>query len=108
LDTAGVEYFNWKLFDHPPYRPVLIPSNHHLFAYLKSWLGSQSFNKNEELMVGVKMWLIWNTHKNFIPYTTNAIPAVTMLRSSVNMYAFLYVIIFYLIVCFVNYSRDSE
>jgi hypothetical protein len=45
------------LFDHPPYIPDLAPSNHHLFTYLKIWLRSQHFNKNEELKEDVKMWL---------------------------------------------------
>jgi transposase len=33
---ALLEYFNWELFDHPPYSPDLTPSNYHL----KNWLGS--------------------------------------------------------------------
>jgi hypothetical protein len=52
--TAGD--FNWELFDHPPYSPDLALSYYYLFIYLKNWLGSQCFNKNE-LMEGVKMWL---------------------------------------------------
>jgi hypothetical protein len=35
----------------------LLPSDCHLFTYLKNWLGSQHFSNNEELMEGVKMWL---------------------------------------------------
>jgi hypothetical protein len=35
----------------------LAPSEYHLFIYLKNCLGSQRFNKNEELMEGVKTWL---------------------------------------------------
>jgi hypothetical protein len=45
------------LLDHPPYSPDLTPSNHHLFIYLETWLGSQHFNIIEELMEGVEMWL---------------------------------------------------
>jgi hypothetical protein len=52
-----LEHFNWELFDNPPYSPDLSPSGYHLFTYLKNWLGLQSFNNNEELMEGVKMWL---------------------------------------------------
>jgi histone-lysine N-methyltransferase SETMAR len=52
---ALLEHFNWEWFDHPPYSPHLAPSNYHLFTYLKNWLGSQSFNRNEELMEGIKM-----------------------------------------------------
>jgi hypothetical protein len=44
------------LSDHPPYSPDLAPSDHHLFTYLKHWLGSQRFNSSEELLEGVKTW----------------------------------------------------
>jgi hypothetical protein len=37
--------------------PDLVLSDIHLFTYLKNWLRSQHFNKNEELMEGVKKWL---------------------------------------------------
>jgi histone-lysine N-methyltransferase SETMAR len=37
---ALLKYFNWELFDHPRCSPDLAPSNYHLFAYLKNWLGS--------------------------------------------------------------------
>jgi hypothetical protein len=62
LSTAGafkLGFFNWELFDHPPYSPDLAPSDYHLFirTYLKNWLGSQRFNNNQELMEGVKTWL---------------------------------------------------
>jgi histone-lysine N-methyltransferase SETMAR len=36
---ALLEYFNWELFDHPPYSPDLALSDYHLFTYLKDWLG---------------------------------------------------------------------
>jgi histone-lysine N-methyltransferase SETMAR len=55
--SALLEHFNWELFDQPPYSPDLAPSDYNLFTYLKSWLGSQRFNNNEELMEGVKTWL---------------------------------------------------
>jgi hypothetical protein len=42
------------LFDHPPSSPDLASSDYHLFTYLKNWLWSQRFDKNEELMEGVK------------------------------------------------------
>jgi hypothetical protein len=54
---ALLKHFSWVLFDHPPYRSDLAPSDYHLFTYLKNCLGSQLFNNNEELMEGVKMWL---------------------------------------------------
>jgi transposase len=54
---ALLEHFNWELFGHFPHSPDLAPSDYHLFAYLKNWLGSERFNYNEELMEGVKTWL---------------------------------------------------
>jgi hypothetical protein len=33
---ALLEHFNWELFDHPSYSPSLVPSNCHLFTYLKN------------------------------------------------------------------------
>jgi hypothetical protein len=53
-----LEHFSWELFDHPPYGPDLTSSDYHLFTYLKNWLGSQRFNNNEELMEGMKTWMI--------------------------------------------------
>jgi hypothetical protein len=39
--TQGLlEHFNCELSDHPTYRPDLTPSDYHLHAYLKNWLGS--------------------------------------------------------------------
>jgi transposase len=54
---ALLEHFYWELFERPSYSPDLAPSNYHLFIYLRSWLGSQCFNSNEELIEGIKMWL---------------------------------------------------
>jgi hypothetical protein len=53
---ALLEHFNWELLEHCPHSPDLVPSDYHLFIYLKNWLGSQRFNNNE-LMEGVKTWL---------------------------------------------------
>jgi hypothetical protein len=44
-----------ELLEH--FNPHLVSSDYHLFTYLKIWLKSQRFNKNEELMEGVKTWL---------------------------------------------------
>jgi histone-lysine N-methyltransferase SETMAR len=54
---ALLQHINWELFDHPPYSPDLAPSDYQLFTYLNSWLGSQLFINNEELIKGVKTWL---------------------------------------------------
>jgi hypothetical protein len=58
IRQTGRKSLNKRLwFDHPPYIPDYIPSDYHLFNYLKKWVGSQRFNNNEELMGGVRMWL---------------------------------------------------
>jgi hypothetical protein len=93
---ALLEHFNWELFDYPPYSPDLAPSDHHLFTYLKNWLGSQRSNNNEVLMKGVKTWLssqsadIFDTGiKERIPRLTSAsVLEVTTLRSSLSMHVF--------------------
>jgi hypothetical protein len=90
------------LFDHPPYSHDLAPSNYHLFAYLKNWLGSQRFSSNEELMEGVQMWLSSKAADFFdigvqylFPDTSASIPVVTILRSSFKYVCFLFVISFF-------------
>jgi hypothetical protein len=52
---ALLEHFNRELFDHPSYSLDLALSDD-LFTCLKSWLGSQRFNNNEELMEDVRIW----------------------------------------------------
>jgi hypothetical protein len=97
-----LEHFNWELFDIPPYSPDLAPSDYYLFTHLSNWSGSQRFNNNEELMEGFKMWLssqaadFSDTNiKNSFPDTTNvSFPAVTTLKSSLNMWALSYILIF--------------
>ena len=49
--------FIWEIFDHPPYRPDLAPSDYHLFAKMKVWLATQRFHTNVELMDLVNNWL---------------------------------------------------
>ncbi|XP_023310469.1 histone-lysine N-methyltransferase SETMAR-like [Anoplophora glabripennis] len=49
--------FGWDVFDHPPYSPDLAPSDFHLFLHLKSFLGGQHFNNDEELKENVSNWL---------------------------------------------------
>jgi hypothetical protein len=110
---ALVGHFKWELFDHPPYSPDLTLSDYHLFTYLKSWLGSQCFNNNEQLMKGVKTWLISQVAdisdtgiQKLITQYKCLIPVVTALRSSLNMYAFFVYNPFFLIACFVNSSLE--
>jgi transposase len=101
-----LEHFSWEMFDHPPYSPDLAPSEYHLFTYLKNWLRSQRFNKNEELIEAVKKWLSSQAHKNFIPDTSASVPSVIMLRSSLNNYVFYVWNTFFLVACFVNSSQE--
>jgi hypothetical protein len=56
---ALLEHLNQELFDSPPHRPLLVPSEYHLFTrtYLKNRLGSHSFSNNDKLMEGVETWL---------------------------------------------------
>jgi histone-lysine N-methyltransferase SETMAR len=99
---ALLEHVNWELFDHPPYSPDLAPSEYHLLSYLKTWLGSQQFNNNEESLKGVKcggayrrQTSLTQAYKNLFPDTTSAsVLVMTMLRNSLSMY-FLYIIIFF-------------
>jgi hypothetical protein len=92
---ALLKNFSLGLFDNPPYNTDLSPSHSYLFTYLKNWLRSQRFNSNEELMVGVKTWLsslaadiLTQENKNTFPVTSASIPAMTALRSSLNMYMY--------------------
>jgi hypothetical protein len=51
-----LEHLNWQLYGHSPYSPDLAPSDCHLFAYQKNWVGSQRLDNNE-FKEGVKTWL---------------------------------------------------
>jgi transposase len=55
--NASIKLFNWKIFDHPPYSPDLVPSDYHLFTKMKILLGTQRFHTNEKLMAVVNKWL---------------------------------------------------
>jgi histone-lysine N-methyltransferase SETMAR len=77
-----LEHFNWELFDHPPYSPVVALSNYHPFTYPKYWLQSQCFNNNEELMESVKTWLRSQVADFFDTGIQKLIPRYKYLRSS--------------------------
>jgi hypothetical protein len=77
---ALLEHFNWELFDHPLYGSDVAPCDHHLFAYLKNWMGSQRFNNNK-LMEGVKTWLSSQAADFFDIGTQKRIPRYTWLNS---------------------------
>lgn len=42
-----LQHFRWEVFDHPWYSPDLAPSDYHLFAHMKRWLGGQEFDSDE-------------------------------------------------------------
>ncbi|GBO28385.1 Histone-lysine N-methyltransferase SETMAR [Araneus ventricosus] len=52
-----LQRFGWEVFDHPPYNPDLAPSDFHLFAHMKRWLGGQIFTTENELQISVQNWL---------------------------------------------------
>ncbi|GBO38699.1 Histone-lysine N-methyltransferase SETMAR [Araneus ventricosus] len=55
--TILLQRFGWEVFDHPPYSPDLAPSDFHLFAHMKRWLGEQIFATDNELQTCVQNWL---------------------------------------------------
>jgi len=55
--NALIKFFNWEIFEHPPYSPDLAPSDYHLFTKMKVWLATHRFHTNEDLMDGVNIWL---------------------------------------------------
>jgi hypothetical protein len=77
---------------------------------LKNWLGSQSFNKNEDLVEGAKrdsahrqQISLTQAYKNLFPVMISvSVPAVTTLRSSLSMY----VLFLFFIACFVSWSPE--
>jgi hypothetical protein len=111
---ALLEHFNGELFDHPPYSPDVTPSNYHLFAYLKNWLGSQCFNNNDEFMEGVRTWLSSQMADYFDAGIQICIPRYDKCLSSGSDYVekrLKYVCIFCIqrkifIACFVNRSLE--
>ncbi|KAL4092242.1 hypothetical protein QTP88_026776 [Uroleucon formosanum] len=51
-----LDSLKWEVFPHPPYSPDLAPSDFHLFPRMKTWLGTQRFDDDEELRVRVTEW----------------------------------------------------
>ncbi|KAJ4436264.1 hypothetical protein ANN_18895 [Periplaneta americana] len=55
--AAVLTEFGWELFDHPPYKPDLAPSDFHVFLHLKKFLSSgDRFGNDEELKTSVTRW----------------------------------------------------
>ncbi|GFW10842.1 histone-lysine N-methyltransferase SETMAR [Trichonephila clavipes] len=48
--------FDWDVFDHPPYKPDLTPSDFHLFLHFKSFLAGKHINNDKELKENVSNW----------------------------------------------------
>ena len=55
--NTQLQRFEWEVFDHPPYRPNLEPSDFLLFAHMKRCLGGQHFSTDNELQTTVENWL---------------------------------------------------
>jgi hypothetical protein len=79
---ALLQLFNWELFDHPPYNPDLAPSDHHLFTYLKDWLGPQRFNSKRKWMEDFKTCLSSQATDFFDTGTQKLIPRYEKCLSS--------------------------
>jgi hypothetical protein len=74
------------LFDYPPYKPDLAPSDYHLFTYMKNGLRPQPYNNNEELMEGVKMSLSVQAADYFDTGIHKLIPRYDMCHNSGGNY----------------------
>ncbi|GFS92866.1 HTH_48 domain-containing protein [Trichonephila clavipes] len=52
-----IRSFGWEQIYHPPYSPVLAPSDFHLFRHLKEFLGGKRFDTADEVKEEVQDWL---------------------------------------------------
>jgi len=50
-------YLGFQCLDHPPYSPVLAPSDYHLFPGLKKQLKVCHFLSHAEVIAAVETWL---------------------------------------------------
>jgi hypothetical protein len=102
---ALLGHFNWELFDHPPYSPDHASSDYNLFTYLKNcWDHSASTIMRSWWKVSKHGWAhrrqtsLTQAYKILFPDTVSAsIPAVTTLRSILNMHGFFVYNIFFLL-----------
>jgi histone-lysine N-methyltransferase SETMAR len=51
---AMLQEFGWEVSEHAAYSPDLAPSDFHLFAKLKEFLGGRQFRCDEEVKDAVK------------------------------------------------------
>lgn len=51
---AKINELKYDLLPHPPYSPDLAPSDFHLFPKLKTFLGGQKFDTNDEVIAAVE------------------------------------------------------
>jgi len=49
--------FGWEQLDYLPHSPDLASSGFLLFVHMKSFLGSQNFNEDDEMKEAVNTWL---------------------------------------------------
>jgi len=52
-----VQHLGFKLLQHPPYSPNLVPSDYHIFGLLKETLHCHKFTSDEEAKEEVHTWL---------------------------------------------------
>ena len=52
----AIKHLDFSVLPHPPYSPVLAPSDFHLFPKLKKHLKGQRFSCDEEVKSAVKKW----------------------------------------------------
>ena len=50
-------YLGFHCLDHPPYSPVLVPSDYHLFLGLKKQLKVRHFSCDAEVIAAAETWL---------------------------------------------------
>ena len=90
------------MFNHPPYRPDLAPSDFHLFLHLKEFLSGQRFQDDREAEMSVTGYKSWS------PGVTNVlIPEVNMLKSS-STFAVFVAISLSIELCFVSVNGPRE
>jgi len=62
--VATIQDVSFECLPHPPYSPLLAPSDFHVFGLLKEALGGKFFRSNEEVQQAVHKWL-HSQPKNF-------------------------------------------
>jgi len=50
-------YLGFQCLDHPPYSPVLVPSDYHLFPGLKKQLKCRNLSSDADVIAAAETWL---------------------------------------------------